>query len=343
MKQFFIRLANFLLIGFIPVIILISTYLYFDPFKVIRSYSDYSYPYVIPNRDYISTTMFVKNYKKYNYNSFIFGSSRTLAFKPKSWCRYLSPDDKPYMFDASCESIYGIYTKIKYLDSINVKIKNALIILCTDHAFKYSGNHSGHLFIKHPLTSGESKLTFQLEFFKAYLVPKFLFNFYSYKIIGTYRPFMSGYIEDGKITYDTITNETNYIDQQTELARNPTEYYAKRKDMFREKKSEETDVYVRINERHLYMIKEIKRILGKNNTNYKVVISPLFDQVKFNASDLFVLKKEFGNRLYDFSGRNSFTVNKMNYYEWSHFRPNIGDSIFDRIYKESPMLARVSK
>ena len=333
MNQFIIKLTYFSLIGIILILSLFLSYLYYDPFKVSRHYDDYSYPYVIPNRDYISTTMFINNYKKNNYNSFIFGSSRTLAFRPNSWSKFLSVKDNPFMFDASGESIYGIYTKLKYLDSKNVEIKNALIILCRDCSFSQTENHKGHLFVKHPATSGEDNLSFQFDFFKAFLSPKFLFNFYSYKILGNYKPFMSGYIENRKITFDTLTNEINIIDQETEIIQNPAEYYAKRNELFYSRIGEKTDSIQRINKKQIFMLKEVKRILEKNNTNYKVVLSPLYEQIKFNHSDLLLLKNEFGNNLYDFSGKNSFTDNKTNYYETSHFRPNVGDSIFKIIYK----------
>ncbi len=81
------------------------------------------------------------------------------------------------------------------------------------------------------------------------------------------------------------------------------------------------------------MLKEIKRILKKNNTNYKVVLTPLYEQIKYNPTDLIFLKNLFGSNLYDFSGKNSYTENQTNYYESSHFKPVIGDSILAIIYK----------
>ena len=333
MIKFIKKLIYFCLIGIIPILVLLSSYLYFDPFKVVNLYNDYSNPFVMPNRDFVSTTMFINNYKKNKYNSFIFGSSRTMAFKPKSWRKYLSKNDSPFLFDASSESIYGIYTKLKYLDSRNIEIKNALIILCRSASFNFEENQKGHLFIKHPATSQESNFSFQLEFFNAYSNPKFLFSFYSYKILGTYKPFMSDYIENRKITFDTITNEINEIDQENEITQNPKEYFSKRKEMFYERVGEKTDSVKRITKKQLFMIEGIKRILEKNKTRYRVVLSPLYEQIKFNPADLIILKNEFGNNLYDFSGKNSFTDNKMNFYETSHYRPSVGDSIFKIIYQ----------
>ncbi len=333
MKLFLKKFLNFIFIGGLPLFFFLLLYIYHDPFKVLKSYDNYSYSPVILNRDYVSTTVYLKNYKKYNYNSFILGSSRTIAFKPDSWLAYLSDKDKPFMFDASGESIYGIYKKLIFLDSKNIKIKNALIILDRDASFNNSGNHLGHLDIKHPITSGESYLNFNLEFIKAYFNPKFLFSFYSYKILGGYKPFMAGYIENRIIKYDIKNNELKILDQETEILNNPKEYYLARRKLFYKREGEKTDTVHRINKEHKFMLKEIKNILDKNNTNYKVIVSPLYEQIKFSYPDFYLLKSIFGDNLYDFSGKNEFTDNKYNYYETSHYRPIIGDSIFKIIYK----------
>jgi len=158
--------------------------------------------------------------------------------------------------------------------------------------------------LKHPITSGESVLSFHFNFFQAYLTRKFLINFYSYKILGFYKPFMSGYIDNREITYDIVTNEVNIVDQESEIIKYPIEYYRKRNRVFFERAiDEKTDSIQRITGKQLFMIKEIKRILVKNKTNYKVVLSPLYEQVRFNPSGLLFLRNEFGNNLYNFSGK----------------------------------------
>lgn len=333
MKRFIKDLVKFSLIGIIPLAFLTIGYFYYDPFKVLRSYDNYSYPYVIPNRDYISTEMFMKNNKANHYNSFVFGSSRTIGFKPLTWQTHLSENDKPFMFDASGESINGIYTKLKYLDSIHAKIDNALLIICRDATFRKSVDDKGlHLFIKHPTVSGKSNLDFQLTFYKAYLSPKFLRSFYDYTFSKKFKPYMKGFIEDRKVTFDTVTNEFNIVDQEIEISQSPKKYYEKRKDIFYIRKPK-TDTVRRIEKNDVYMLKEIHRILEKNKTNYKVVLSPLYEQIKFNPKDLALLNSVFGENVYDFSGKNHFTDPISNYYESSHFRPVVGDSIMKIIYK----------
>lgn len=333
MKTFIKKIIKFSLAGLLPFLIITPGYFYYDPFKVLRPHSDYSFPYVITNRDYVSTEIFLKNYPKQQYNSFFFGSSRTGAFKISSWSKYLPADAKPFMFDAAGESIYGIYRKVKFLDSMHIKMNNAFILLCRDFAFNNEANHKGHLFIKDPKISGESNVDFQLEFYKVYLNPVFLFCFYSYKITGQFKPYMNGYINDKKIAIDSITNEINIIDREEDITQHPVQYYLKRNDVFYERTGEKTDSVNRINGKKLYMLNEIKRILEKNNTNYKVVLSPLYEQIRFSHSDEYELKTVFGNNLYDFSGKNSFSEYKTNFYEQSHFRPNVADSILKIVYQ----------
>jgi hypothetical protein len=334
MKKFLTTLATFSLFGATVVTVLLVTYIYYDPFKVIRKYKDYSYPYVTTNRDYISTEMFLDNYKKYRYDSFIFGSSRTIAFKTKSWIRYLPTGAEPFMFDASAETAYGIDIKLRLLDSMKVKLKNAILVFCRDATFKTTENSTELLYTKHPVLSGQSEFAFQSTFFKAYISSPFIEYFYDYKFTGKYKTYMTGYIENRKISYDTITNELNILDQEKEITETPHEYYAKRKKIFYPRFGEQIDSVERIKKPNLLLLMDIKRILEKNNTNYKVILSPLYEQIKFNPKDLELLESLFTGHIYDFSGKNKFTDNVTNYYESAHFRPIVGDSILSNIYED---------
>jgi len=276
--------------------------------------------------------MFIKNREKYQYNSFIFGNSRTLGYKPRTWVKYLNKNASPFVFSANGETVHGIYIKLRYLDAINAVINNALIILCRDASFRSSSNEKDHLVIKHPATSGESKIDFQFQFFKAYLNPAFLFNFYLYVFTKKYIPSMAGYIDTRKKKLDAITNEFTILDHENEIAKNPAEYYEKRKVLFYARTGEQKDLVKRIDEKQLSMLKEIKRILEKHKTYYRVVISPLYEEIKISDADKQTLSDLFSNNLFDFSGKSKFTEDKTNYYEKSHYRPHVGDSILNLIY-----------
>lgn len=319
-----------------PLIFIVLGYWYWDPFKVVKSYNNYSYsslPCTEPNRDYMSTQKFFDNYKQYKYNSFVFGSSRTLAFKPLVWKKYLSKDANPYMFDASCETLWGIYKKLVLLDKLNVKVDNAIIILCRDVNYTSNVNSNVAIFRKHPAVSNESFLAFHFQCINTYLKPKFLFRFLISKFTNRYYDFMSGYIDNRRRDYDPITNGMSFSDLEHEISSNPDSYY--KKHPFKQIVKEDTCRYDQINNDHKFMFKEIKRILLKHQTNYKIVLSPLYDQMKMSSNDMANLKLLFGHNLYDYSGKNTYTSDFHHYYEESHFRPMVGDSILLNIYNSN--------
>lgn len=323
-----------LLISFIPILLLIG-YIFFDPFKVIHQYDNYTsleMPCTEPNRDNMSVRKFVENYPKYNYNSFVFGSSRTLAFSPKSWKKHLKNTDSPYMFDASCETLYGIYTKIKYLDSLHIPLNNVLIILCRDFTFADHYNKMQPLFIKNPLITGGSYYDFHSVCFKGYLNPKFLYSYYMAKLIKEYKPYMVGFLFDKRIIYDPIDNQMKLVDLENAIIQDSDKYYNEHP--IKSVDQESIDEFNHIGKLHFRMLYEIKQIFEKNKSNYKVILPPLYDKVKYTKFDYDLMSDLFGNHLYDFSGKNEITVNKLNYYEMSHFRPHVGDSIFNIIYKK---------
>jgi hypothetical protein len=77
---------------------------------------------------------------------------------------------------------------------------------------------------------------------------------------------------------------------------------------------------------------KIKKLLEKHNSRYYVVITPLYDQLKFESGDLKIIKNIFGsNCVYDFSGINLFTNNEYNYPDGLHFLPYISKIMADSI------------
>jgi hypothetical protein len=333
MTLFICRTFKFSLFGLISIAILICLYSIFDPFMVIRNYTDFNNSKVALNRDFISTEHILNNHSLYKYNSFIFGSSRTIAFRCDEWSKYLPKDAKPVMFDASGESIYGIYKKFRLLDSLGIEIENAIILICRDATFVKWENHSNHLFIKHYKLSGQSQLKFQTVFLKAYFNPKFLQSYYLSKFLGKVTEEMRGVLVTDCTFVTPITNEILLVKKDIELGFNPNDYYNNINEVFYKRELERLDTISRINPNRIGMLLSIKNILDKNKTNYKIIISPLYEQVKFNNLDLEILNKIFGNsNIFDYSGKNDITDNIRNYYENSHFRPHVGSEIFKSIH-----------
>lgn len=338
MKQIVIKGFFFLVLLLIPCVILLLLYIYFDPFKVVRkyaiaAYAD-SYSTIEPNRDYISTEIFLRNREKYSYNSFIFGSSRAIAFNPDSWVKHLDKQAIPFSFDSAGESIFGIYTKIKFLDKENIDLRNVLIVFCRG-AFKDINNYNEHLIIKHPEVTGESWFKFHFVFFKAYFNLRFLLGYYSYISSGDENFLTKGIIQNKGVVIDFRTNYIKLDSWETQLKENPLKYYEARKNIFYKREGESFEQEQQIGERSLKMLNEIKEILDRHHSNYKIVLSPIYDQVKFSPKDKIKLHQIFGDQLYDFTGKNFITENDTNWYESFHFRPFIADSIMNFIYFSS--------
>jgi hypothetical protein len=335
MKNFLKDIYNFGIVGGGILAIFLLAYFVFDPFYVIKDHKDFSNKITSGNKDYISTTNFLRNYSSRKYDSFIFGSSRTVAFQHSTWQKYLPDSSSVFTYDAYSETIYGIYKKVKLIDSLGLKLKNVLILVEKDETFMTETNSKGYLFIKHPVLSGESFYEFQWEFLKSYLTPKFLFCFYSHLISGKYSPFMLGVIEPYKSRIVPLSNETQWLELDGMLAKSETEYYKKMAHLFPLRDGIlRTETQSRISAKQRKMLQEMKSIFDKHDTNYRLVISPLFNQVKFNPTDLNVLTSIFGRDfVFDFSGINDLTKVKTNYYEFSHYRPKVGKEIMQRIYK----------
>jgi hypothetical protein len=306
-----------------------------DPFKVIYKYSEQintenNYQ-ITGNRDYQSTQLFLWNYKEQNYNSFILGNSRSMFYQATTWNKYIQGN--PFHFNASSETIFGILGKLRLLDTLNVDIKNALIILDAS-TLQGVQNSSGHLFIKHPAVSNESYFAFHLEMLKGFY-PKSTFAYADLFFTGKRKDYMKTYgIIDNVWKHDMISNQLTYYKYDEQLKNNPNQYYADKLDLFNKRDTVHKVSDKTILKKQDEILKEVYSILKKHNTSYKVIINPLYDQVKFNPTDLSYVNKLFGEKnVYDFSGVNSITKDYHNYYELSHYRPFVCDSILSVVYK----------
>lgn len=321
------------LVFLIPFFLIAVSYFVFDPFKVLYKKNLSSSHFVILNREFVTTEKFKINYIHEKFNSFIFGSSRTLAFKTKDWISHLDSNAKPFVFDASGETIYGIWKKIKYLNENQIKIENSVLIICSDITFSMTKNYDDHIRIKHPDITHESRLFFHGLFFSSYFSNGFFARYLDYLMFKTERPYMNSFLEFRSIHSDSRTNDL-YINDQEKLIQNDSiHYYNLKKALFYQRDNSNKFYPIQINSEIKEMLNDIKTVFRESNTNYKIVISPLYNQTKLNQEDLNVIKEIFGtDNVFDYSGINNITNSKYNYYEDSHYRYHVGKRIFSEVY-----------
>ncbi len=334
MKRFLFRIS----LSGIPFLFLFLTYFILDPFRVLYNYEDYSKELFIQiNRDFVSTETFLKNRSKYQFNSFIFGSSRTLAYKTWEWKKWLPDNAVPFSFDASNENIFGIWSKIKYINKLGDKINNAIIIICPDVTFDTNTDYDSYLYIKDYRVSGNGRIRFHLSFLKAFFTERYYWAYMDYFIFNEYRRYMNHYFtKPFRIKYDPIWNDTYLISFDKLLETDFNGYYLKYANYFIRDKIRCQPLQQLIDSNSLKMLHDIKDIFYRHKTNYKIIISPLLDQKQFNDEDLLILTEIFGaENIFDFSGVNNYTNDYHNYYENSHYRPTVGSKILKQVYAKN--------
>lgn len=284
------------------------------------------------NRDFQSTELFIKNYNNYNYNSFILGNSRSFFYDISAWEKYI--DGNSFHFNSSAESLFGIERKLNFLDKKNVKIKNVLIVLDYGTLCK-TNNSRGHLFVKHPLISGESYFSFYKEMFKGFF-PKPIIAYVDLFLTKKRKTYMSEFgIRENVWKINLISNQLSYFLYDSVLEKDIHKYYKGKEDIFYHRDTVQLYSEVAIGSKQKKLLLNMKSIFSSQKTNYKFIINPLYDQFKINSEDLNYLNNLFGNEnIFDYSGINEFTNDYKNYYESSHYRPHVAKNIMQVIYDE---------
>lgn len=322
----------------LPVTLLLGVYVWFDPFKVIWHYDAYyendKVNYINLNRNFTSTETFLNQSKTIPYNAFIFGNSRSCFYQAEHWAQKIKT---PYIFhfDGWQESLLNIHHKLHFLDSRNSPIDHALLIL--DYS-TLSGveEQKGHLFISHPAMSELSWYQFHLEFFKTFAFSDFRNAFLDLKWSGKVKPYMKTQliINDKPSYYQVKYNEIKNKGDDHLIATNPDSFYNARRLKIFYKRPEIPEIHKPIiGPYQKKLLQEIKGIFDKKNTNYRLVISPLYNQKKLSESDIQYLKQLFGEAfVFDFSGKNKWTEDYRNYYETSHYLPQVANAVLDSVY-----------
>ena len=329
----------FVLELFIPVLVLTLYYVITDPFKFIRHYDSYyaaeGIACVDMNNDYVSTCTYDNWHEKYGYDSFIFGNSRSRYYMVDDWKPYLDSTSNCFHMDASNETLRGIYLKLKYINNTS-DIRNCLLILDNSILSADQSRTDSYLFFPSPQTTPERDgLKFQLSGVKTFLNPKFLYAYTDLLITGKIKPYMREWkvFNENERKYDYITNETTYPVRDVIIEKG--EYYTERILNAFPKNRPTVQQYSEpvLAEHHIQLLKEIKEVFSENNTKFRIIISPAYDQIKLAESDYAILLDIFGTEsVFDFSGINDITHDYHNYYDYSHYTSDVCSYILSCAY-----------
>lgn len=333
MKKFLNKLIVFLLLPTLALIAPIYLYVKCDPYFDFGSYPNYSWTYNFQGLGDVNTKKILKS--STHYNSFIFGSSRSTSVYG-CYLNSLIPDAQFFHFANWNETVGGIYAKLKFIDSLGYKIKNVIIYIDTDGTFDSDG--SINKINNHYLLTQQDKATYYFSHFKFFYSRPSLDKV---KILMGKTPSLETYPNWHS---DPFTNDPKHVCTDSVLNnygnRTLSEKDIRSIDSLQSKgflyhRSNKQEYKNRqISESEKKMLMKIKELLDKHGSNNYVVITPLYDQLKFHKDDQDFLNRVFPNRVYDFSGINQITNNPYDYPDRSHFRPWISKTIIDSLVSE---------
>ncbi|MCP9764627.1 hypothetical protein [Lacihabitans soyangensis] len=329
MKNFIKKFALFIS----PIAVLAALALFFyikrDVYSDFEHKNNFAWKYNFQQLSDISTKKLLATDK--NYNSFIFGSSRSCSI----YGCYLEsklPGSRFFHYANWNEPIGGILAKLKYLEAEKYDLKNVVIYLDTDYTFDGEAKASP---MDHYLILKESKFYYYYK----HLVSFFSnFSLEKLKILMGEGEKVSSFVNS---KLDVKTNDFNHVCSAEEIRKYSyvqSNYdYKHRLDSLKkagfmyERPQNQQYRSPQISEEEEVMIKEIAVILEKHKTQYTVVLTPLYDQQKLDKKDYDILKKYFKNNLHDFSGKNKYTGDFYNYPDRTHFQNYISKEIIDSV------------
>lgn len=335
MRRFIYKTIIFLT----PVFLLLLTYVWLDVFKVVRDYDSYytSGSVVGPdlNTGHVAVMTYKQKHKQCSYDAFVFGNSRSECFQVADWKKYIGDEANCFHFDASHESLYGIWRKMHYIDESGNTIKNVLLVLDHDVLSQLQSAEE-HIYIIDPeVEKCGNYFKYHLTFLKVFFDSDFLGAYLNYRLTGEIQ-----YQEEKKMLnekiyiYDNITNERFEAGVEGNISQG--KYYTPELMCVFENAQYPDSIYPKqLESQHIEMLNEIKMIFDRHNTDYRVIITPIYNQVKLNSHDVNILKQIFTpDKVYDFSGVNKFTADYHNYYERSHYRPHVAREILSQVYEK---------
>lgn len=333
MKRFLLSISLFL--G-IPLVFLFILYVVCDPFRTIHPFDTNNT--INTNREYQSTELLLRNKDRYQYNSFVFCSSRGNAINTYQWKTYLNGEARPYLFQAWAETLSGIFLKMNYLDTHGFHIDNALILIDIPSSFSKKQMPTESLSLKHFIFTHRSRVLYNLQHFANVIQnPKMWLQMcedYWYPHVS-YR-----------MAADTITNDAyaaNYLNYEIMPRQDSLcDYPESKRDEWINLVSQYTDADIvesepLITEKLVMQLKLMKQILQRHNTQYRIIITPSYCYTNpyINSSDLSILQSIFGAEyVYNYTGKNSYTDDIYNFSDPNHFGRQVGYRIIQDIYEE---------
>lgn len=331
MKNSSRALAGWIVCLAAPLLASLIWYVVADPFCVLhRKLYAPGFPVAI-NRDYASTELYLRQEAQRDYDSFIFGSSRSLAFRCADWKAALGhPEDRCFHFDAWKESLFGLEAKVRLVDRLGHTMKDALIVVDGSLLAEVVPSREP-AFRSHPRLTGQSWPEFELDYLVDFYSNHFCVKYLDYALFGKVRGYMGPAFNAISFTHLLDTNDEIFSAVDQKISREGAAYWHDHGDLFGPRPGGTAPITVLPEQRRL--LQAMASVFVRRGAGVRVVVSPLYDQIRMHPADVAALREIFGNdNVVDLSGENRFTADLQNYYESSHFRPPLAREILGLVY-----------
>lgn len=210
-----------------------------------------------------------------------------------------------------------------------------MLIIADHELLSVSANEHYILGIKHPEISGESRLGFQWFFFKCYIDKGFLRAYFDFLVFHRIKPYMkTSTLNDDPLFYNSVNNELSPLIDDKLIAEHADSFYRNQMSRFYSRSPQPETLKPVLLPKNVAMLQSVADILRRHKTKYEIIISPLYNQKIMATQDMTLLKRIFGAaHIHDFSGKNAITDDIHNYYEDSHYRTTVADSLMRVVYQ----------
>jgi hypothetical protein len=331
MKNSSRTLATWILAVTGPLVAGVIFYLAADPFCVLRR------PLYVPthpvaiNRDYASTELYLRQQPAHDYDSFVFGNSRSTAFRCPEWLAAAGrPDGRCFHFDAWKESLFGVEAKVRLVDQLAHQLHDVLIVL--DGALLAEVTPSTEpAYRSHPRLVEQSWIGFQADYLVDFFSNHFVIKYADYAASGKVRGYMGAAFNARNFTHLLDSNDEIFTAVDERIARQGEAFW-QRPEVFGARTGGTAPLAVLEPQRRL--LASMKSVFVRRGTRVRIVVSPLYDQIRLHPDDVATLRAFFGaDAVADFSGENPLTADVHNYYESSHYRPGVARQILASLYR----------
>jgi len=328
-----------------PVVIFAVFFVMVDPFKVIGTYGPEDYfpnPDVYParvgmNKGVVTLNAFNHSLERGDTcNAFIFGSSISAYYDITYWKSRLKDEGhiNAMHFDSSSETLYSMRHKVEYLDSKDIPIDYALIVL--DPIIMQNEDESSPFSIDPPILHTKNPLhalRFYYTFFRASTNADFFKNWIPFMIDGKYHN--NGHnilFEFQPIVYDVRINQ-EFLPDFDHLIRDSTSTFYSKFPLV-DSPDFETMAPISLSSGKLNALRKIASIFKKKSTDYRIIIGPNRRKVIINNADLDSIKSIFGKcNVFDFSSSLSYRLETDTLlYDNTHYRPVFASELMDSVY-----------